>query len=474
MDETNPQEKKRCFVVMGFGTKTDLATGRKLNLDKSYNALIKPVVEQKGLICIRADEIRHSGSIDLPMYQQLLTADVVIADISTANANAYYELGLRHALRPKTTIVMSEEQLGYPFDLNHVLINKYTHLGESIDYFEVLRFQKLLGETLDSVLVSQEPDSPIYNFLDGLIPPSLKEQAEEVASQVNTALKEGSNGSPKIDSDNQTLSVFIKKAEEALEAKQYSLAKSLFNSALLMFKTSTEQNANVNDSYLIHRTAFATYKAKEPDEITALKESIKILSALDLDHTNDSETVILAGRIEKRLFFNNEGEQHLANAILYFERGNFLLNNRFNGINLAFLLNFRVQSNLYNTPEDKIADTVFASRIRLRVLAKCEKEWNQLTTDKTEQEKVLLANENDLATTQKKDQETEKFWIQVNKAEAHFGLGQMQEYKSAVEVANTIEHTDWMMKAFTDQVATLRNLLKKQGHLLNPAWKEEE
>ena len=34
----------KCFVVMGFGIKIDLATGRKLNLDKSYNALIKPVV----------------------------------------------------------------------------------------------------------------------------------------------------------------------------------------------------------------------------------------------------------------------------------------------------------------------------------------------------------------------------------------------------------------------------------------------
>ncbi len=142
----------KCFVVMGFGIKTDLATGRKLNLDKSYNALIKPVVEAKGLECLRADEIRHAGSIDLPMYNELLTAEVVIADISTANANAFYELGLRHALKPRTTIVISENELNYPFDLNHILINKYTHLGENIDYFEVLRFQKLLGETLDQVL----------------------------------------------------------------------------------------------------------------------------------------------------------------------------------------------------------------------------------------------------------------------------------------------------------------------------------
>ena len=84
----NAGETRRCFVVMGFGTKTDYATGRKLDLNKSYRLLIKPVVEEKGLVCIRADEIRHSGAIDLPMYRELLKADVVIADLSTANVYA--------------------------------------------------------------------------------------------------------------------------------------------------------------------------------------------------------------------------------------------------------------------------------------------------------------------------------------------------------------------------------------------------
>ncbi len=111
---------KRCFVIMGFGTKTDLATGRKLNLDKSYQALIKPVVTGKGMICVRADEIPNAGPIDVPMYKELYTADIVIADLSTANLNAFYELGIRYGLRPRTTIVISEDQLCFPFDVNHI------------------------------------------------------------------------------------------------------------------------------------------------------------------------------------------------------------------------------------------------------------------------------------------------------------------------------------------------------------------
>src|SRR4028119_286289 len=128
--KVTPATKKRCFVVMGFGLKTDFATGRKLDLNKTYRLLIKPVVESRDIICIRADEIHHSGPIDVPMYQELLKADLVIADLSTANVNAFYELGIRHALRPRTTIVISEDKLTYPFDLNHIKITSYTHLGE--------------------------------------------------------------------------------------------------------------------------------------------------------------------------------------------------------------------------------------------------------------------------------------------------------------------------------------------------------
>ena len=42
---------------MGFGKKTDYATGRVLDLDKAYSYIIKPAAEEAGLACKRADEI---------------------------------------------------------------------------------------------------------------------------------------------------------------------------------------------------------------------------------------------------------------------------------------------------------------------------------------------------------------------------------------------------------------------------------
>src|SRR5271170_7312846 len=96
----------KCFVVMGFGNKTDYPTGCVLDLDKSYKYIIKMAAEAAGYECIRADEIQHVGNINGPMYQQLLNADVVIADVSTYNPNAFMSLvfGMRlsHTQLPRS------------------------------------------------------------------------------------------------------------------------------------------------------------------------------------------------------------------------------------------------------------------------------------------------------------------------------------------------------------------------------------
>src|SRR4051794_21865761 len=116
-------------------------------------------------MCIRADEIIHSTYIDKPMYEQLRNADVVIADLSASNANAIYELGVRHALRPHATIVMAETNFKFPFDLSHLSILTYRHLGEDIGASEAKRVKELLKAKLEKIKVTGEVDSPVYLFL---------------------------------------------------------------------------------------------------------------------------------------------------------------------------------------------------------------------------------------------------------------------------------------------------------------------
>ncbi len=164
-----------CFVIMGFGEKTDFQSNpqRVLNLNKTYANIIKPAVEAAGHVCLRADEIIHSTVIDKPMYGNLLEADLVIADLSTSNPNAIYELGVRHALRPQRTIVMAENNFTFPFDLNHLSILKYEHLGKDIGFDEVMRVRGILQTKISTLMGSREADSPVFLFIPTLQPASI-------------------------------------------------------------------------------------------------------------------------------------------------------------------------------------------------------------------------------------------------------------------------------------------------------------
>src|SRR5947209_6977053 len=141
----------KCFVVMGYGKKPDYEQNKTFDLDKSYQYIIKPAVEASGYECVRADEIQHAGNINVPMYEQLLEADLVIADLSTANVNAFFELGVRYALKPRTTIVIAEKNFDMGFDMGHVVVRKYEHLGSGIDYGEVVKIRQQLTDACRAI-----------------------------------------------------------------------------------------------------------------------------------------------------------------------------------------------------------------------------------------------------------------------------------------------------------------------------------
>ena len=73
------KEELTCFVVLGFGMKTDYATGRVLNLDLTYQKLIKPAFDKVRVRCFRAIDVNVTGSIDKLMYKWIYHADFVVA-----------------------------------------------------------------------------------------------------------------------------------------------------------------------------------------------------------------------------------------------------------------------------------------------------------------------------------------------------------------------------------------------------------
>ena len=111
--------RQLCFVLMPFGKKTDDA-GKIVDFDAVYAELIRPAIEESGLESLRADEEVAGGIIHKPMFERLILCQYAVADLTTANANVFYELGVRHAVRPWSTVSIYAEGGRLPFDVQPV------------------------------------------------------------------------------------------------------------------------------------------------------------------------------------------------------------------------------------------------------------------------------------------------------------------------------------------------------------------
>ena len=443
---TMPEETKgTCFVVMGFGKKTDFETGRTLDLDMSYQNMIKPAVEAAGLTCIRADEIVHSGMIDMPMYEQLLTADVVVADLSTANKNALYELGVRHALRPYTTVVIAEDGIkAFPFDLSHVVVRQYHHLGEDIGVKEAKRFSELLTKAIVEIM-EKDPrakDSPVYTLLSRLDPPALGKALDDAIGST-AMLAEGSGGAlaGDVTPDMQSVhSMLMRQVDEAQSAENFVKAKTLLASVREMMKTGPTLTPGEpvierpEDPYIIQRLALLTYKSQHPTKEAALKEARELLTVLNPETSNDTETLGLWGAVHKRLWELTSVAAYLDEAVRSYERGFYLRNDYYNGINLAYLLNVRCANT--TTPAEAIADFVQAQRIRREVLEVCR---NFLNTEKPSVDV--------------------QYWVKATQAEACFGMGDDDQGQQILAEALSLSVAQWMKDSTQEQLKKLRPLL---------------
>jgi hypothetical protein len=109
--ETGKAERL-CFVIGPIGEAGSLT---RKNADMLLNAIIKPTVTPLGYRVKRADEDPTPGMISDSVIIDLRDAELVIADLSELNPNAFYELGIRHA-RMKPTIHMAVEGMRLPFD----------------------------------------------------------------------------------------------------------------------------------------------------------------------------------------------------------------------------------------------------------------------------------------------------------------------------------------------------------------------
>jgi hypothetical protein len=158
-------QKPLCFVLMPFGQKPG-AGGAMIDFDAVYHELIKPAVDAAGLTPLRADEERAGGIIHKPMFERLILCDYAVADLTTANANVFYELGVRHAVKPATTILLfAADGTRLPFDLAPLRTLMY-HIGVNGKPANAAGERDTLAKQLAEIK-SEDVDSPVYQLVQG-------------------------------------------------------------------------------------------------------------------------------------------------------------------------------------------------------------------------------------------------------------------------------------------------------------------
>ncbi len=174
--------KPLCFVLMPFGKKPD-ATGGMVDFDEVYKQIIKPAIENSGLECLRADEEMTGGIIHKPMFERLILCEYAVADLTTANANVFYELGLRHAVRPWSTVLLYAVGGQLPFDVSplRALPYKLSQAGLPESPAEDIQsLAKRLKQAREDAVKHPKgvADSPLYRLVEDY--PDVKREKTDV------------------------------------------------------------------------------------------------------------------------------------------------------------------------------------------------------------------------------------------------------------------------------------------------------
>lgn len=144
---------KKCFFICPIGEDNSPTRERS---DVVRDLIVGPIMEHLGLKLIRADEINKTGQITRQIVDEIVNADLIVADLTDHNPNVFYELAFAHGMR-KPTVMMIEQTGRIPFDLGADRVIHY-----ALD--DVKRYEKAkkeLREIADAELNNDAPENPL-------------------------------------------------------------------------------------------------------------------------------------------------------------------------------------------------------------------------------------------------------------------------------------------------------------------------
>ena len=144
----------RAFVIRGFGQKAGV------DFERVHAELIAPALQEVGIDGGTTGDILQAGNVREDMFRELVLANVVVADVSVHNANVFYELGIRHAVRNRSTVLIRARINEVPFDLRTDRYLSYDPLSAAASVPQLV-------QALRETLASERIDSPVFQLLPG-------------------------------------------------------------------------------------------------------------------------------------------------------------------------------------------------------------------------------------------------------------------------------------------------------------------
>lgn len=157
-----------CFMVMPFSTKeTGLGPGeegpKQVDFDALWEKALSPAIENSGYTPVRADQ--DAGAlIVVEMIERLAMSDLVVADITIANANVYYEIGVRHAAQRYGCVLTSANWARVLFDIDQMPRVVYTMNEGAITDTTADAIRKQVEAGIAGL---KDGESPVYQAVPG-------------------------------------------------------------------------------------------------------------------------------------------------------------------------------------------------------------------------------------------------------------------------------------------------------------------
>lgn len=362
-----------CFMVMPFGIKETHSGGApsKVNFDRLWELLFRPLIERLGYEPVRAD-VDLGASIIRDMIERLALSDLVLADVTIPNANVFYEVGIRHAACESGCVLVAATWAKAPFDTQSMRHEPFALAGTDMTEAEARDNLERLEPRVRKLATSTSPCYEMEGF--PRLPIGRANAFREWLRAMNDFNAEVTAVRLEIDLETR------RSRAKALLAKQteqgrllpltvaYELVKLARDS--MDWKDVVELITQLPEPMrrmpiFVEQKALATSKAGDHEEAIAA-----LLELIEHSGGSDERWGLIGGR-NKKLFRQARKEaksgaaaEYLNRAIESYEKGRLCdLNAYYSASNLPLLLCLR------NEP----GDAELASRIAVTVVASCER-----------------------------------------------------------------------------------------------------